>query len=249
MNKQAWQLCPKCNGEGTTIKASPRDDFGNSTVEFHKCSVCKGEMLINIETGRPPKSWIKEAEEEALKNLKDMYDVVDKNIDKELRKGMKEKRGETHLPKNRDLSKIVWNKPHGYKEEDDNVRWGVYLDKQEPSKTPEIDKIEVKIPQKLVTDGLRTAIQEHLSATLGVFPTELDGSLRLEKGQLLIGVHFTEEPLHIDQHTLVITQIERDGKKVKEFATIARHFFSRFEGFLESFNDHNGIINTLMKQG
>jgi DnaJ-class molecular chaperone len=54
-----WQTCPRCNGQGIIDK--PPHIFGQQqtwvdTQMNHPCPVCCGKMIINIVTGKPPKS-------------------------------------------------------------------------------------------------------------------------------------------------------------------------------------------------
>lgn len=55
-----WQKCPLCNGTGTIEPLSK------------VCTVCNGEKIINILTGRPPKSieGFKKIDTIELKNSK-----------------------------------------------------------------------------------------------------------------------------------------------------------------------------------
>jgi hypothetical protein len=60
--KNSWEICPKCNGSGDTpldtevLKSLPDEALDNFYKNKHdKCKVCKGEMIINSFTGRPPK--------------------------------------------------------------------------------------------------------------------------------------------------------------------------------------------------
>jgi|GEM_PF-4393854 hypothetical protein len=46
-----WELCPKCNGEGTIT-------FLGIGYLNCKCDVCNGQKIINSLTGKPPKATI-----------------------------------------------------------------------------------------------------------------------------------------------------------------------------------------------
>ena len=43
-----WQLCPKCNGQGTV---SPGYAATNTSCT---CNLCNGRMIISVLTGLPP---------------------------------------------------------------------------------------------------------------------------------------------------------------------------------------------------
>jgi hypothetical protein len=50
--KNAWQLCPKCDGSGVIIPSQPSI---STTVN---CDVCYGDKIINTITGHPPKKLV-----------------------------------------------------------------------------------------------------------------------------------------------------------------------------------------------
>lgn len=46
---QAWQNCPKCNGEGYV-----HDPHCTTSAPIKECNLCKGRMIISTVTGLPP---------------------------------------------------------------------------------------------------------------------------------------------------------------------------------------------------
>ena len=70
-----WELCPKCDGKGVVIPTNPffhpvtpertaeeaMDAYNKEGFMFttfkdpNTCPVCKGRMIINTITGKPPK--------------------------------------------------------------------------------------------------------------------------------------------------------------------------------------------------
>ena len=53
-----WQLCPKCNGQGTVSKPPyvPGDvNEWSSTSSVHTCDVCNGAKIIATPQSTPPK--------------------------------------------------------------------------------------------------------------------------------------------------------------------------------------------------
>ena len=53
----AWQICPKCKGQGIVSKPPnvPGDvyDWSESSVSY-PCNLCNGQMIIGVATGKPP---------------------------------------------------------------------------------------------------------------------------------------------------------------------------------------------------
>ena len=56
-----WQICPKCTGQGLVSKptylAGDINSWASSQIS-HTCNLCKGKMIINIDTGLPPSNPI-----------------------------------------------------------------------------------------------------------------------------------------------------------------------------------------------
>jgi hypothetical protein len=52
-----WQICPKCYGQGVVWFPTgiPFNETFSGDGKPFICDVCKGEKIISVETGLPPK--------------------------------------------------------------------------------------------------------------------------------------------------------------------------------------------------
>jgi hypothetical protein len=74
--QKCWQLCPKCNGQGV-VQYPPGLPVNETILTCklsYECDLCKGEKIINIFTGEPPKSVLHE-KSNALLELKPVRNV------------------------------------------------------------------------------------------------------------------------------------------------------------------------------
>lgn len=226
MNEQpAWQLCPKCNGEGEYVFRNFRETDSSPKDMYRKCKVCNGKMIISTMNGLPPGDGSQScAEPEHWINNPTVNEMIEEQAKKNREPQYKQ------WVCNKCKTKYVGDWPSDF----------ICPTCKDESSTPESGKLP-----KLKRDAWAYLVEKYKSQleSKEAHMKWLDGSIRFECNRLLITVVFAE-PGDPGRHEVTVY----DYEEKTNFHTAFKEEFSDIDQFGSIMHHNTRVIVELINK-